>query len=165
MRARHLTHRDRWDWPDLHATALREARRVLDRREDAEDAAQEAVIRAYRSRSRCLTPEAPHAWVRTIARREAFRVHARGGAATSEFTEAEDVGIPDISEDVLDRLGAGQVLAALQRNDQQLLIRRYVLEQTSSEIARELDMPAATVRVHLHRLTKRVRAANPAVVT
>ncbi len=164
MRSGRSTHGEGWNWRELHAVALNEARHVLSRSEDAEDAAQEAVIRAYRAKSRCLTPDAPHAWVRVIARREAFRVHARAPRPMAELDESVDVGGPDTSEEVLERIGADQMLAELGSDDRRLLVRRYVLEQTSSEIARELGMPAATVRVNLHRLTKRVRAVELARV-
>jgi DNA-directed RNA polymerase specialized sigma24 family protein len=39
------------------------------------------------------------------------------------------------------------------------LLRRFALEETSNEIAFELGMPAATVRVRLHRALAKLRVA------
>jgi DNA-directed RNA polymerase specialized sigma24 family protein len=36
-----------------------------------------------------------------------------------------------------------------------VLVRRYLLEHSSSEIAADLDLPASTVRVRLHRAVAR----------
>jgi RNA polymerase sigma factor (sigma-70 family) len=149
--------RDQWDWGALGAVALHEARRLLDSPHDAEDAAQEAMIRAYKARSRCETPDAPQAWIRAIARREAFRLYRRlprgaGGAAPALHGVGEDG-----TEAVLDRLLARSALRQVSPAERLLLVRRYVLDQTSTRIAEDLALPAATVRVQLHRAIKRVQ--------
>src|SRR5258705_564498 len=64
-----------WDWASGHHLALREARSVLGSGPDAEDAAQEAAMRAWRRRATCR--DAPGAWIRTIARNEALRTVGR----------------------------------------------------------------------------------------
>jgi RNA polymerase sigma-70 factor, ECF subfamily len=148
-----------WNWTELRLLALREARRVLPEQADAEDAAQEAVIRAYRAQQRCDSPDAPQAWMRTIARREAYRTYAlrqRDGGVLVELPP-ESVS-PDIADGVMGEIAAGEILGQVDDSERSLLIRRYLLEQTSGEIAAELGIPAATVRVQLHRATKRVRA-------
>ena len=43
---------DSWDWNALSTSCLREARRLLDSEQDAEEAAQEALLRAWRGRER-----------------------------------------------------------------------------------------------------------------
>ena len=62
-----------WDWTNVRALCLRETRRVLGASSAADDAAQEAAIRAWHHRGRCRTPARPDPWIATIARREAFR--------------------------------------------------------------------------------------------
>src|SRR5437764_11921127 len=65
--------RTRSDWLALRQYCLREAANVLRNREDAEEAAQEALLRAWRHRgSRRSASWLP--WVRTIARNEALRI-------------------------------------------------------------------------------------------
>jgi RNA polymerase sigma-70 factor (ECF subfamily) len=148
---------DAWNWDDLLSVALRETSRMLRERHDAEDAAQEAVIRAFRSRARCATPEAPHAWMRTIARREALRLYARRRDSSELTGEEPAVGAEDAVVSVVERLAAQTALRHVPIGDRSLLMRRYVLEQSSGEIADALSMPAATVRVRLHRASKRLR--------
>ena len=57
-----------WDWGLVHAHCLREAEGVLGLSGSAEDAAQEATVRAWRRRDNCQTPDRPQPWVATIAR-------------------------------------------------------------------------------------------------
>jgi RNA polymerase sigma-70 factor (ECF subfamily) len=132
---------------------------VLGNGPDAPDAAQEAMLRAYRARSSCLTPEAPQAWVRAIARREAIRLIARRPGPETLSPEVEDEPAPDGDDvqRVLDRLAAQSALAQVEPPDRALLLRRYVLDQSSREIAADLAIAPATVRVRLHRAIKAVR--------
>jgi RNA polymerase sigma-70 factor (ECF subfamily) len=117
------------------------------------------MLRAFRARSRCLTPEAPQAWVRAIARREALRLIAGRRGLETLSPELEDAPAPDGDEvqRVLDRLAAQSALAQVEPPDRALLLRRYVLDQSSREIAAELAIAPATVRVRLHRAIKAVR--------
>src|SRR6266511_1043297 len=62
-----------WDWEMVRITCWREARRVLGSNAMAEDVAQEAVIKAWRHRASCRSPERPLPWVAAIAHREALR--------------------------------------------------------------------------------------------
>ena len=56
-----------WDWASVRALCLREARRVLGPATTADDAAQEAAIRAWRQRAHCRTPRRPNPWIAAIA--------------------------------------------------------------------------------------------------
>src|SRR5437660_279173 len=143
--------RERWDWRTLAHVAFQEAKRVLGSVHDAEDAAQEAMIRAYRARSRCATPDAPQAWIRAIARREAYRLYSRRSLPPTDIPAPEETGPSDVAEAVVARLATATMLERLPASERRLLVRRYVLEQTSFEIADALALPPATVRVRLHR--------------
>jgi RNA polymerase sigma-70 factor (ECF subfamily) len=145
-----------WDWNELSAVALRETMRVLRNHSDAEDASQEAVVRAYKARSGCATPGAPNPWIRAIARREAYRLYTRR-AATQMLSEMAEGYSEDLSESVHAKITAEVALAGTTSTERSLLLRRYVLEQTSSEIGQDLGIPSATVRVNLHRASKRIR--------
>ncbi len=156
---------DLWDWGELAAVALHEARRVLGDRHDSEDAAQEAIIRAYRARRRCLTPEAPSGWVRAIARREALRIlaarrtqAARDGARwAAEDPQAPGGVLADLSDTIVERLTAHTILVQIPAGERALLVRRYLFEHSSAQIAADLQLPASTVRVRLHRALERFR--------
>jgi RNA polymerase sigma-70 factor (ECF subfamily) len=142
----------------LGEMALREAHRILGPGPDAQDAAQEAIIRAYRARLRCRTPEAPHAWLRTIVRREALRLVARRPRVDLADPHEELAGgVADEGSRLANRLIARDALDRVAPPDRALLLRRYVLEQSSTEIAHDLALSPATVRVRLHRAIKVAR--------
>src|SRR5919107_6432057 len=69
-------HQDCWDWAYLRKRSRAEALRVLGDPYTADEAAQEAMTRAWRQRHHCRTPGTPEPWVAQIARNEALRVRA-----------------------------------------------------------------------------------------
>jgi RNA polymerase sigma-70 factor (ECF subfamily) len=126
---------------------------------DAQDATQEAMIRAYRAHPRCRTPEAPQAWIRSIVRREVLRLVARRPSFdTAPGDDASTGEGVDDGERLFNRMLAQDALGRVAAADRALLIRRYVLEESSTEIARDLDLSPATVRVRLHRAIKAARS-------
>ncbi|HWE14941.1 MAG TPA: sigma-70 family RNA polymerase sigma factor [Solirubrobacteraceae bacterium] len=149
-----------WDWSQLADAALRESRRVLGEGQDAEDAAQEAMIRAFKWRGRCVNQHAPEAWIRAIARREAYR---QSTARMSEQPILPTAERPDDgTTNAIDAsLAARELLSRVPAADRSLLLRRYLLDQSSVEIAAALAIPPATVRVRLHRAVKRLRQCEP----
>jgi RNA polymerase sigma-70 factor, ECF subfamily len=144
-----------WDWLRLRALCLREAQRVLGRGPSAEDAAQEAAIRAWRQRARCLTPDRPEPWITTIARREALRIAA---APHDDPIDDDHAAEAPAHEPVVEtRVDVGRALRTLPREDQVLLIARYWHDLTQDRAAVVLDLPSGTVKVRLHRLRRRLR--------
>ena len=122
----------------------------------AEDAAQEALVRAWRHRGDCQTPEAPDAWVRSISRREALRLVGRPRHLTLVAPpEEEDASSPPAPTAVDVRRAVG-LLGEL---DQRLVLRFYWAGQADHEIARDLGMPLGTVKVRLHRARIRLHEA------
>jgi RNA polymerase sigma-70 factor (ECF subfamily) len=145
-----------WDWTAVSSVCLREARRVLGTSALAEDAAQEAAIRAWRRRRSCRSPGFPDAWVATIARREAYRLAAVAAGSPLEpaALEARPAAEP---ADVIDRLAIAQALDALDATDRGLVVGRYWDDLSYSELAKRFDMPVSTVGVRLHRIRIRLR--------
>ena len=151
----------RSDWLALRHHCLGEALRVLRNREDAEEAAQEALLRAWRHRgSRRSAAWVP--WVRTIARNEALRVAARRRLyAQREVHDGGENGDREAVAEldgVVDALSVGELLRPLRQEERDLLRLRYEEDLTNPEIARRLGMPEGTVKVRLHRLRGRLKA-------
>jgi RNA polymerase sigma-70 factor (ECF subfamily) len=124
---------------------------------EAEDIAQDALLRAWRRRSTLRDSERRNQWLATIVRNEAFRQHARvrpDPTSTIEFSEgAED-------ERVLAAVELSDLHAALERlseRDRELLEMKYEQDLTQATIARRLGIPEGTVKVRLHRARNKLR--------
>jgi RNA polymerase sigma-70 factor, ECF subfamily len=142
-----------WDWSHFHRLALRETRSVLGATADAEDAAQEAVLRAWRRRATCR--DAPAAWIRAIARHEALRLAARGRQELP-LDDSHEAVAPQAGPDLPDLRAA---VGALDDADRLLLWLRYWADLTQPEVARVAAVPEGTVKVRLHRARERLRLA------
>jgi RNA polymerase sigma-70 factor (ECF subfamily) len=126
---------------------------------EAEDIAQDALLRAWRRRSTLREADRRNQWLATIVRNEAFRQHARvRPAPTSEietYEGAEDAQVVATVE----RADLHAALKRLNERDRQLLELRYGEDLTQSAIARRLGIPEGTVKVRLHRARDKLRRA------
>jgi RNA polymerase sigma-70 factor, ECF subfamily len=145
-----------WDWEALRLAALSEARTVL-RDDRAQDAAQEATLRAWRHARTCRTPERPVPWVRAIARREALRLLTRDRPAEEVGPGAD--GIDDPQDDVQRRVDVAKALAGLDGAERMALAARYWLDLTDRQLASHLGIPVGTAKVRLHRTRAKLRLA------
>jgi RNA polymerase sigma-70 factor (ECF subfamily) len=139
--------------------ARTEAARVLRDRTRADDAAQEAAIRAWRYAHACRDARRPGPWVRAIARREALRIAARGAPPAGESaTEAEDHAAGELDRVVAERVDVRRALAlTTDVLDRRLLAHRYWEGRSEAEIAALTGLPVGTVKVRLHRARRRLR--------
>ena len=145
-----------WDWAAVRRLCLHEARRVLGASATAEDAAQEAALRAWRQRHRCLTPERPGPWIATIARREALRCLSRD--APEPLAEDDPGSAVELDgAAIARRADLRRVLAQRPAGERDLLFARYWQDRSLEEIARCEGVNATTVRVRLHRSLARMR--------
>jgi RNA polymerase sigma-70 factor, ECF subfamily len=144
-----------WDWSRVRAQCLREAQGVLGATGRAEDAAQEAAVRAWRRRDSCLTPERPEPWVAMIARNEALRLVGPRRAGPLEVA-AEPV--EDSHEDeVLQQDNVERAIAGLSGLDRALVRGRYWDDLDYRQLSRLLHVSEGTARVRLHRALARLR--------
>ncbi|MGA8747092.1 MAG: sigma-70 family RNA polymerase sigma factor [Solirubrobacterales bacterium] len=144
-------------WSEAHGLCLRLAYRYARNPSEAEDIAQEALLRAWRRRSTLRDVECRKQWLATIVRNEAFRDRGRirpDPVATIDVGEAVD------DERVLATAERADIHAALGRlaeRDRELLALRYSEDLTQSAIASRLGIPEGTVKVRLHRARERLR--------
>jgi RNA polymerase sigma-70 factor, ECF subfamily len=124
----------------------------------AEDIAQEAMLAAVRAidgfdRRRPFRP-----WLHRIVVNSSLdwlRARARRSEVSLEVTG------PPPKEGRLDDRLSGELmsaLAALEPADRAIVVLRHLLGYRASELARMLDMPAASVRTRLARALARLRA-------
>jgi RNA polymerase sigma-70 factor (ECF subfamily) len=146
-----------WDWGELRRFCFAQALRVVSSPDAADEAAQEAILRAWRHRDSCRQPDQPLGWLRRIARNEAMRVVGRRPnevlAAEPFYAEARQ----DTEDLIEDRLLVSDVLATLSEADQELARLRYYEDLTCARVAERFGLSEATVKVRLHRLRQRLR--------
>jgi RNA polymerase sigma-70 factor (ECF subfamily) len=147
----------RWDWQQLRRECLREAQSVLGATQSAEDAAQEAVFRAWRHRAACRTPADPAPWIRSIARREAVRL--AGSQPELPVERVADVADPESlpSPETVAATRVRRLVAGLPATDRQLLYLQHWQDVPVAEIASRMQLPVGTVKVRLHRARIRLR--------
>jgi RNA polymerase sigma-70 factor, ECF subfamily len=146
---------DPWSWRRLHTVSAQEARRVLGPCPLAEDAAQDALVRAWTHRHACRTPERPEPWMRAIARREALRLSSRASPVPAGAVP-EEAPAPAAEPSLL-RLQVQAALDELPLDDRRLIVGRYWHDLRDRELASLLGVEETTVRVRLHRIRRRLR--------
>lgn len=124
---------------------------------DAEEAVQEALVRAWLGREGCRSPEAPLPWLLEITRNEARRLARREALRLSlellDSPASEDEELAGTAA----RVTVEQALGALADRDRRILRLRYGDDLTQVEVARRLGIPEGTVKVRLHRARRRLR--------
>lgn len=139
---------------------------------DAEDAASEALIAAFRGLARYDAALPLEPWLYAVAsRRFADLARAARRRPARAFSDGELETLADASrnhDEVLARGDlAGRVraaIAALPDTERRLAVLAFYEELGSAEIGRVLSMPAATVRWRLATLRRRLAAAFPEAV-
>ncbi len=147
------------------------ARRMLGDVAAADDAVQEAMFRAWKSRARLEDRAAIHGWLRRIVVRECLR-HLRwravkrfvgfGGAISTD--EPEGVALPEPGLSAEDATERAQRIARVHALVDRLPPRqraiwglRFDEGWTLPQIAEALDVSVETVKTHLGRAVERVK--------
>lgn len=131
--------------------------RFANNRVEAEDIAQDSMVRAWRKRTTLRDPAARKAWLARIVRNEALRELGRKRPVPIDTLD-EWQGRDD--ERVLATVEQADLHAALEclnKRDRQLVRLRYDEDLTQEAIAHRLGMPLGTVKVQLHRVRAKLR--------
>ncbi|MGW6568522.1 RNA polymerase sigma factor [Streptomyces sp. NPDC054975] len=133
-----------------HPNVRRFARSLCATPEDAEDAAQEALIILYRKIGMLRTSGALASWMFRIVRNECLRrartMRPRGPLPDAAVRSAEDV--------VLERIEAGKVaaaVAALPAEQRRVLIMRDIQGYSGRMVADALGLSTSAMKSRLHR--------------
>jgi len=147
-----------WDWAELRRFCFSQALRVVGSPDAADDAAQEAILRAWRHRDSCRQPDRPHGWLRRIARNEAVRVAVRRPNEVPDTHPLSALAQADsVPEDLENSLFLNGILKTLSESDQELARLRYYEDLTCAKLADHFGLSEATIKVRLHRMRRRLR--------
>jgi len=135
---------------------LAAARRVTRDGGLAEDAAQEAFLKAFRALDRYRPEASFRAWVRAIAIRCAIDIVRRRRPEYELSDAAPAAGDEEARHVDVDLLRAA--LESLPPLDREIMIAREVDGVSDRVIAERFDMSVTAVRVRMHRARRRIRA-------
>jgi RNA polymerase sigma-70 factor (ECF subfamily) len=162
------------------AAVIRACHRVLGDHAEAEDAAQEAFVTAYRSLASWRSDGPFGAWLTRIAVRIALRQAGRRRTVTwrDPSTGRSDTFAPSAADRAVDRASMSaaawtdpavlsarserateirDAVTALPEPYREVVAMRFFGEASLDEIARQTGRPLGTVKTHLHRGLARLR--------
>lgn len=120
----------------------------------AEDAAQEAFVRAWRSWPTLVSSD-PVAWVRTVAWRTCVDDWRKRSRLTRKLERLRDEAAISATPDQLDP--AAEVLSTLSPALRAVAVLHYLEDLSVSQIAAVLDIPVGTVKSRLSRARDALR--------
>ncbi|HSA49235.1 MAG TPA: RNA polymerase sigma factor [Yinghuangia sp.] len=144
---------------DAHPHVQRFARSLCASPQDAEDAAQEALIILYRKIGMLRASGALASWMFRIVRNECMR---RARLALRRHEPVRDGLAGSAEDDVLRRLEVERLvaaIAALPTDQRQVLIMRDVEGHPGRHVAAALGLSTAAMKSRLHRARSAVREA------
>lgn len=141
-----------WHRSELEALAARQ----LDDREEARDAVQDAVVRAFQSLQSLRDPAALSRWLAAILRRCCAERRRRSGRRR-RLTRLAPPRPGVCWDDVANRLAAKEALSTLPSRESAALQHHYLDGLSVAEVADRLDRPVGTVKRWLHEGRERLR--------
>lgn len=149
-------HRDRLGRFALH---------MLGNREDAEEALQDAFVRAYRSLGQCATPERFDGWLFRILANRCRTKGARRRRYEATFVGNElalaDMPDPGTEQTPLDHHLSGEdlarALAHLDSDSRQVFLLKYVEELSYEEISGLTGAGVSALKMRVKRACERLR--------
>lgn len=151
-----------------HTDAMLRVAAALVGSSDAEDAAQEAVVRAWRAWHTLRDASAARPWLLRITVNVCRQWWRGGFGRRARLVEslldddAELLAVLDADPGASEHLGALDVRAAVNALDEDLRVivaLRYYVGMDATEVGTALGIPSATVRTRLKRALARLRLA------
>lgn len=134
------------------------ARAIVTVHEDAEDAVQEAFVRAYHALDRFNPEQAFGAWLNRIVANAALDIARRRKVrATDELHDAFAATFRDPGEADELRRRLGEALLALPERMRSVIVLHDVEGFAHGEIGEMLSIPEGTARSDLHHARQRLR--------
>ena len=127
----------------------------------AEDAVQEALIRAWRDLPALRDPSRLDAWLRRLLVRAAYDEARRGRRHRAELVllPGQDTTVDDATDLVADREVLNRAFRRLSVEHRAAIVLRHYLGLSVPDIADNLAVPLGTAKSRLHHAERALRAA------
>ena len=132
---------------------------ILRNPHDAEDAAQDAFVRAWNELPALRDADAWLPWFRQVTVNSALELNRRRGNGHSmvPLGEFEPSPMPDGSGHIALRDQVNRLVGCLDQADRALLVLRFGLDLELPDVAATLGIPLGTAKSRLHRALARLR--------
>lgn len=121
-------------------------------RQDAEDAAQDTLIRCYTAWGRVAASDDPDAYVYRILVNGISRGRRRSWRGETPYEQVPESGaVGDLANEISVEQTVRAALARLGREQRQVLVLRYFVDLTESQIADVLGIARGTVKSRASR--------------
>ncbi len=132
--------------------------RMLGNAGDAEDAAQETFIRAYKAIGRYDPSRKFSSWLLTIASNYCIDQHRRKKLTTFSYDSLPVPDLPDLKPGMEANMALSEkqeqvmeLLEVLNEKDRSAIVLRYWYDYSYEEIAQSLSLSVSAVKSRLHR--------------
>ncbi len=142
-------------WPSLYRSAYL----LAGQHADAEDLAQQTLMKAHRAWARVCRAESPHAYVRRILTNTYLSAQRPQKRRLEVLTDAPPEGISDHGAGPETRLLLWPHVSRLPPRQRAVVVLRYYEDLGEAEIADALGCSRGTVKSTAHRALKALRAA------
>jgi RNA polymerase sigma-70 factor (ECF subfamily) len=133
---------------------------ILRDRSRAEDAVQDALVRAWRDLPRLRDARRLDAWLRRLLV-NACRDESRRGRrheANLRLLPDHDGQVPAEADAIPERQAMAEAIATLSLDHRAVVVHHYYLGLSLPEIADALDIPVGTVKSRLHHARRALRS-------
>jgi RNA polymerase sigma-70 factor (ECF subfamily) len=133
--------------------------RMLNRRDAAEDLAQDVFLQLYRKLESIESPEHLGFWLRRVAANLAIDWLRRAPYTTTQpLEDGADIAAPQREEDPLMTRELDRLLGELTPSARAVMLLRYQEDLDVAEVGAALDMPVNTVKSHIKRSLTQLRS-------
>ena len=138
--------------------ALGHATAIVGKREDAQDAVQEAFIDAYQALNRFDLSRRFYPWFYVLLRNRCFKFVAAGRKRETGDPEETELLAHESSLPREDLLSLELALRSLSAEDRELIMLKHLDGLSYEELAQRLHIPAGTVMSRLYHARKALAA-------
>lgn len=137
---------------ELYIPAFTVALRILGNRQDAEDAASEALARLAASWRRMQAVDHRRAWVLRVTANVSIDMIRR--RRTVDAVAADAAALPILCDD---RMALAAALARLPKRQREVVVLRYLADMTEVQVAAHLCISQGAVKQHARRALEGLR--------